>query len=134
MEFSRHYQFRVNVIGETLTLPTFHYVLSLMCRHYENMKMQKRELTAKHSSQRYHSVASLACVCMYVCMQHKFVSVCLCMYLSVCMRMIMYMYVCVCVCVCTSVCVMIYYYFHVKRDYLYSQCTCVVRLLVISSM
>lgn len=65
MEFSRHYQFRVDIIGETLTLSTLHYVLTLMNRHYENMKMQRRELTAKHSSQRYSSVC-LSCVCLYL--------------------------------------------------------------------
>jgi len=65
MEFSRHYQFHVDIIGETLTLSTLHYVLSLLGCHYENMKMQKRELTAKHSSQWYSSVLCLS-VCMIV--------------------------------------------------------------------
>lgn len=84
MEFSRHYQFRVDIIGETLTLSTLHYVLSLMSRHYENMKMQKREPTAKHSSQR--SVCVCACVseCLtvsvcVVCSLSGHPSVCMCL-------------------------------------------------------
>ena len=67
MEFNRHHKFSLDVIGETFTLPTLHYILSSLNRHYENMKMQKRELTAKHSSQRYHNVASLACIHAFVC-------------------------------------------------------------------
>ena len=95
MEFSRHYQFRVDIIGETLTLSTLHYVLSLMGRHYENMKMQKRELTAKHSSQRYCSV------CLSVCVR---ACVCVCVHASVCF--------CVCVRACVCVCVRVRVYLY----------------------
>lgn len=82
MEFSRHYQFRVDIIGETLSLSTLHYVLSLLGRHYENMKMQKRELTAKHSSQRY-GVSLCLCICVCLCIFVCSVCVCLCDIVSV---------------------------------------------------
>ncbi|XP_077993612.1 protein timeless homolog [Glandiceps talaboti] len=44
-EFSRHYQFRVDVISETFSVQSFHYIENNLQSYYEMMLTDKKEIT-----------------------------------------------------------------------------------------
>ncbi|XP_019854658.1 PREDICTED: protein timeless homolog [Amphimedon queenslandica] len=59
MEFSRLHNFRVDIVSESLQLPTVHQVLQLIASYYEHMCMNKRERHAAIEwGQRLHYAVS----------------------------------------------------------------------------
>lgn len=54
MQFSHRYDFRVEVVGETLTMQTVHYIIQLVGGRYENMMVEKNVTLARQHSARLH--------------------------------------------------------------------------------
>ncbi|KAK3745597.1 hypothetical protein QZH41_005839 [Actinostola sp. cb2023] len=46
MEFTRHYSFRVDFVGETMSVSNFQYVLKIMMEYYENSMKDKQNAVA----------------------------------------------------------------------------------------